>query len=68
MGKEEVGGAHAGLERGHVSVGPVCSFEVGGDPGIGRTKEVEEEEEVDGGDMVLAGGEGGVVGAFPDLC
>lgn len=68
VGEEEVGGTHAGLESGHVVVGPVRGFEVGGDPRIGGPKEVEKEEKVDGGEVVLAGGAGGVVGAFPDLC
>lgn len=66
--EEEARRAHAGLESRHVRVRPVCGFEVGGNPRAAGAEQVEEEEEVDGGEVVLAGGEGGVVGAFPGLC
>lgn len=68
MREEEVGGAHARLESSHVGVGPVRGLEVGGDPGTRGSEQVEEEEEVDRGEVVLAGGERGVVGALPRLC
>jgi hypothetical protein len=51
-----------------VCVGPVGSFKVGRYARVGGAKEVEEEEEIDRGNVVVAGREGRMMGLFPGFC